>query len=186
MGETPDDREIRQRMARIDALLQEVEKSADPRSKERTREIVQCLMDMHGAVLERMLDRAAASQVGGPALIESFARDDLIGSLLILYGLHPLDLETRVREALESVKPYLQSHGGNVELTGIDDGVVRLRLHGSCHGCPSSAATLKNTIEEAICQRAPDVSSIVVEGEAAAPPVRDEKRGRVELPIMSA
>jgi Fe-S cluster biogenesis protein NfuA len=84
------------------------------------------------------------------------------------------------------VKPYLHSHGGNVELLGIEEGVVRLRLHGSCHGCPSSSATLKNTIEEAIMEKAPDVAGIRVEGgkeEVAAGGNGDGRHG-VALPLL--
>ena len=93
-----------------------------------------------------------------------------MSSLLLLYGLHPLDLEARVQQALEKVRPLLRSHGGNVELLGIADGVVRLRMLGSCHGCPSSAMTLKNAIEEAIYAAAPDATAIEVEGVAEPPP----------------
>jgi len=92
-----------------------------------------------------------------------------VGSLLLLYGLHPVDLETRVRGALEKTRPYLRSHGGNVELVDVDEsGAVRLRLQGSCHGCPSSAMTLKLAIEQAIHDAAPDVTSISVEGQTDA------------------
>ena len=95
-----------------------------------------------------------------------------MSSLLLLYGLHPVDLETRVHQALDKVRPLLKSHGGNVDLLGIADGVVRLQLQGSCHGCPSSAQTLHNAIEAAIDEFAPDVVELKVEGVAVhAPPV---------------
>ncbi len=99
----------------------------------------------------------------------NFAADDLVGSLLLLYGQHPLPLETRVTQALDKVRPYLDSHGGNVELLGITDGVVRLRMQGSCKSCPSSAMTLKLAIEEAIYAAAPDVVAIEAEGVAEQP-----------------
>ena len=109
----------------------------------------------------------------GDAIIDSFARDDLVGSLLLLYGLHPLDIETRVHQALEKVRPYLGSHGGNVELLGVTQaGVVHLRLQGSCHGCPSSAMTLKLAIEEAIYAAAPDIVALEVEGSSSGRPRR--------------
>ena len=117
-------------------------------------------MDLHAAALEKML-----AIIGDPKLIDRLARDDLVGSVLLLYGLHPLDLETRVHQALEQARPLLRSHGGNVELVSLVDGVVRLRLLGSCHGCPSSALTLKSAIEDAIFAQAPDVPAIEVEGE---------------------
>lgn len=183
MPDTTDDRQLRERMRRLDTLLQEVEHFKDPFAQAQTREIVQCLMDVHGAVFERMLDHVAGSQMTGTALIECLAGDDSIASLMVLYGLHPLDLETRVRQALEKVRPYLHSHGGNVELLGVEDGEVRLHLQGSCHGCPSSAVTLKNTIEEAIMEKAPDAVSILVEGESA--PAIAEDKHHFALPVLA-
>ena len=83
---------------------------------------------------------------------------------MLLYGLHPLDIESRVMKALDKVRPYLQSHKGNVEFVGITDGFVRLKLQGSCDGCASSAMTLKFAIEEAIYEFAPDIAGLHVEG----------------------
>jgi Fe-S cluster biogenesis protein NfuA len=164
-GGSSDDRQLRERLRRMEGLLQEVEQFKDPHARAKSKEAVQVLLDLHGAGLERILERIAATSEAGLALIDSLAKDDLISNLLLLYGLHPVDLETRVRAALEKVRPYLHSHGGNVELLGIPDGVVHLRLQGSCHGCPSSAMTLKSTIEEAIMEMAPDAAGIEVEGE---------------------
>ena len=87
-----------------------------------------------------------------------------MASLLVLHGLHPRDTETRVVEALDKVRPYLGSHAGGVELLGVDpEGVVRLRLEGSCDGCPSSTMTVKLAIERAIEEAAPDVTAVEVE-----------------------
>src|SRR5215208_3725859 len=88
---------------------------------------------------------------------------------VLLDGLHPLDVETRVVRALEEVRPYLQSHGGNVELLGVEGGVARLRMQGSCSGCPSSTMTLKLAIEEAIQKTAPDLEGIEAEGVVEEP-----------------
>ncbi len=93
---------------------------ADPAARAAAQELVRTLMELHGAALERML--GMIHEAGGPAdgLIDQFGDDELVGSLLLLYGLHPVDLETRVRQALEKTRPYLRSHGGNVELAGVD------------------------------------------------------------------
>ena len=80
----------------------------------------------------------------------SSSQDGVVASLLLIHDLYPVDLETRVREALATVRPYMESHGGDVELLGIDDGVARLRLEGHCNGCPASAATLELAIKEAL------------------------------------
>src|SRR5262245_59787745 len=98
-------------------------------------------MEVHGAGIERMMD--IIFETAGSDLIDQFGADDMVGSLLLLYGLHPLDIETRILQALDKVRPYLRSHGGNVDLIGVDDGIVHLQLQGSCNGCASSAMTLK-------------------------------------------
>lgn len=161
---------LQQQLQRMESLIQAIEAIDDPAAQAIAREAIQTLMDLHGAGLERMLAIAAETAEAGEALIARFARDQLVGGLLLLYGLHPLDLETRVTQALETVRPYLRSHGGNVELLGISEGVVRLRLQGSCHGCPSSAMTLKLAIEEAIYAAAPDIVALEVEGLVERPP----------------
>ena len=149
---------------RIEELVQRIEGLADANAREIAVELVQELMRMHGTALERMLEIVCERK--GQEIIEAFARDELIGPLLLLYELHPLDQETRVREAIERVRPYLRSHGGDVELLRISDGVVHLRLRGSCHGCASSAQTLRLAIEAAIYEAAPEIAALEVEGVA--------------------
>ena len=184
MAASLDDRKFRQRMERIEALLREAEQVADPTARDRTREIVQIVLDLHGAGLERMLEHIAESRDDGVKLIGSLAKDDLVGSLLLLYGLHPLDTEARVRQALDKVRPSLRSHGGSVELLGIVGGVVRLRMEGSCDGCPSSAATLKQSIEQAIFDKAPEVTSIEVEADRATEALVANGASRFALPLL--
>jgi len=165
MPGNPQARQSRDKITRLESLVQEVDRFKDAQAREKTREIVQALMDLHGGALETILQRIAASGDSGLRLIDELAEDEMVSGLLLLYGLHPLDLEARVRQALEKCRPYLHSHGGNVELLSVsDEGVVHLRLEGSCHGCPSSALTLKSTIEEAIYEKAPDATGIEVEG----------------------
>ena len=124
---------------------------------------------------------AGAGEVGR-AILDDCARDEVVSGLLLLHGLHPLDVEARVRQALDDVRPYLRSHGGNVDLLGVSDGVARLRLQGSCHSCPSSAVTMKQTVEEAILARAPDVTAVEVEGVAEEVPA--DGTARFALPLV--
>jgi Fe-S cluster biogenesis protein NfuA len=159
--------DFHRRMERLETLLHEVESLPDSVVRSQMREMLQAVLELHAAGLAQMLDQIAAGTETGVRLIETLARNDLVASLLLLHGLHPHDLATRVRQALEKVRPYLRSHGGNVELLAVDAGVVRLRMLGSCHGCPSSALTLKLAIEEAIYELAPEVAAIEVEGEPA-------------------
>jgi Fe-S cluster biogenesis protein NfuA len=163
-----DDRAAQEAAARVETLLAAVESLPDPTARSTAAEAVQGLLELYGEGLARIL--ASAARAGCDALIGSLAADDLVSHLLLLHGLHPLDVETRVRRALEDVRPYLKSHGGNVELLGVADGVARLRFRGSCSGCPSSAMTLKRAVEEAINQAAPDLDGIEVEGVTEPPP----------------
>jgi Fe-S cluster biogenesis protein NfuA/nitrite reductase/ring-hydroxylating ferredoxin subunit len=151
-------------VARVEGLLEEVEALGDPAAREMATEVAAALLDLYGAGLERIVERVAERDDG--TLATSLADDELVSHLLLLHGLHPVPVETRVRDALEEVRPYLESHGGNVELLSVADGKAHLRLEGSCSGCPSSAMTLKLAIEEAIGKAAPEVERIEAEGVA--------------------
>lgn len=157
-------RDVREQLRRIEALVRTIESAADPHVRTSAIELMKALMEIHGAGIERMMEIAFETGESGRETIERLAADDLVRSLLLLYGLHPLDFEARVLQALEKVRPYLQSHGGDVELLGTAEGVIRLRLRGSCNGCASSAMTLELAIEEALYDAAPDLTAIDVEG----------------------
>lgn len=178
MTHSLDARAFQARLQRLDALLQEVERWTDPVAQAHLREIAQAVLELHRAGLERMLDRSDASD------LDAFAGDEVVAGMLLLHGLHPLELETRVRQALEGVRPALRSHGGNVELLGVSDGVVRLRLEGNCNGCPSSAATMRQTVEEAIIGRAPEILAVEVEGMVEMPSVNGQANERIALPML--
>jgi Fe-S cluster biogenesis protein NfuA len=159
-----EDPDLRAVGARIEQLLEELRAVADPAVQRRVEEAVRLLVELYGAGLARAV-ALLQQERDGPRLIGRLAADDLVASLLVLHGLHPLELEARVRGALERVRPWLGAHAGGVELLGVDDdGVVRLRLEGSCHGCPSSTATVRLAIERAIEEAAPDVTRVEVEG----------------------
>jgi Fe-S cluster biogenesis protein NfuA/nitrite reductase/ring-hydroxylating ferredoxin subunit len=102
-------------------------------------------------------------------MLDRLTADPLVESLLLLHDLHPLDVDARIQRALDEVRPYLGSHAGGVEYLGVRDGVARLRLEGSCHGCPSSTATVQLAITGAITDAAPEVTDVVVEGMTAPP-----------------
>ena len=142
-------------LERVDALLEEVE--GDPKA----RELVQALVELYGEGLARIMAMTPDPR--------ALAGDELVAHLLLLHDLHPVPLEERVRGALEEVEPYMRSHGGGVELAAIEDGVVRLRLQGSCEGCAASELTLKLAIEDAVQKAAPDVVRVEAEGVPSAP-----------------
>lgn len=149
---------------RIEALLQELGAFADPRVREKAEELVRLLMELYGAGLARIASLIKHGESEAKSILERCVDDELVASLFILHGLHPLDVETRLRRALDRVRPALGLHGGDVTLLGIQNGVVRLRLEGSCHGCPSSTVTMRLTIERALAEVAPEVTRIEVAG----------------------
>src|SRR5262249_29141339 len=131
------------RLERIERLLGDVERLSDLAVRQQVQEIVQGLLEYHGAGLARIVELTEQRSPGTMAVLTG---DELAASLLLLHDLHPVDLASRVEQALAEVRPFLQSHGGEVELLSTDDGVVRLTMHGSCHGCPSSLVTLRTRI----------------------------------------
>lgn len=163
-----DDSEARELAGRVDASLEKIEALPDFPARAAAAEALQSLLELYGEGFARAV--ALITRRAGPETMQALADDELLSHLLLLHGLHPVDVETRVQEALESVRPFLATHGGNVELLSVSSGIVHLRLQGSCDGCPSSALTLKSAIEEAILKAAPDVASIEAEGVAEAVP----------------
>lgn len=146
---------------RIDALLDELAEIGDPTVRERVEEVVRLLLELYGAGLARIVGHVGEGD--GP-VVDRLVADPLVSSLLVLHGLHPVDVETRVEQALEKVRPYLGSHAGGVTYLGIDEeGVARVHLEGSCSSCPSSSVTVKHSIERAIVEAAPEVVRVAVE-----------------------
>ena len=161
----PNTKEFQERLGRVEELIATLESAPDPAVREQVRELIQSLLELHGHGFERTLSVIYDSSSEGMATIDRLGRDPLVSGLLLLHGLHPLDLETRVRNAIEEVKPRLGLHGGSVELLGVSpEGRVHLKLQGNCHECPSSRLTLRFSIEEALNAAAPDLTGLDVEG----------------------
>jgi Fe-S cluster biogenesis protein NfuA len=158
--------EFRVQTERVEKLATKLDKAGDPEIRAAALDLVQSVVELHGAGLQHLLESLGRTPEGEQALQEALD-DDLVSSMLLLHGLHPDDMETRVLRGIEMVRPYLKSHGGDVELTSVRDGIVRLRLHGSCGSCPSSSLTLKNAVEDALFEVAPDIEEIVAENAAA-------------------
>jgi len=150
-------------------LLLEASAAAGPVARERAEELVRLVVELYGAGLERVLDLVHDSGALDDDLLGALAGDQLVSSLLLVHGLHPYGVEERVERALDGVRPYLGSHGGDMKLLEVTgEGVVRLQLLGSCDGCASSAVTLELAVEDAIRTAAPEIVRIDVEEPVAA------------------
>lgn len=177
--------------ARIESLL-ESSAAGGPAARARSEDLVACVSGLYGAGLERILQIIASSAGPDAAVLDALATDPLVSGLLLVHDLHPYDVGTRVSRALDGVRPYLGSHGGDVELVGIDeDGVLSLRLLGSCDGCPSSSVTLELAVEDAVQAAAPELTRIDVLAASAGAPAGnvisvESLRSHIDRPEQSS
>src|SRR5215510_4649216 len=148
---------VRQAGERIEELLG-VLRSSSGDAGAAAEELVRLLLGLYGDGLGHIMDALAAEGAPGAAIRDRLLDDPLVESLLLLHDLHPLDTDARIQRALDRVRPYLGSHAGGVEYLGVSDGVARLRLEGTCHGCPSSTVTVRLAIEGAVQDAAPEVT----------------------------
>jgi Fe-S cluster biogenesis protein NfuA/nitrite reductase/ring-hydroxylating ferredoxin subunit len=154
---------------RIERLL-EASAATGPVARERADELVRLVVELYGAGLERVLEIAYDGGALTDPVVDALAADPLVSSLLLVHGLHPYAVTERVQRALDGVRPYLGSHGGDVRLLDVSDtGVVELQLLGTCDGCASSAVTLELAVSDAIRAAAPEVTRIDVVAEQKTP-----------------
>jgi Fe-S cluster biogenesis protein NfuA len=162
-------RDARATGERVEALLAELRTRAGPQVGDAAEELVGCLVELYGAGLSAIVAILGADPDAGPRLLDALAADPLVESLLLVHDLHPLDADTRINRALERLRPQLGSHAGVIEYLGIDDqGVAGLLLTAGGHGCGSSSSTVRQTVEEAVTDAAPEVTGVHVE-EVTAP-----------------
>lgn len=152
---------------RVEQLLTELTEAAGPVAAGLAEELVRALVELYGTGLARVVEVVAEQ----PGLLTRITGDPLLAALLVLHDLHPASTELRVRQAVERIRPFLGRHAGDVELLEVTDTAVRLRLTGSCEGCPSSQETVRNAIESAVTSAAPEIETITVAGVAAQPPL---------------
>lgn len=160
-------REFQSHTERIEQMVERVSQISDAGARASALELLQSVMDLHGAVVSRIVEVLDASE-SGRASLAKLGSDPLVCGMLVLYGVHPVALEERVARAVAGAAPQLRKQGGSAELLGIADAVVRIRIQSSGHGCHSSVDALKGIIEQAILEAAPEVAEIAVEGVLAS------------------
>lgn len=159
-----DDRDFQKRVQKIGELVHDLETIADPAARGSAKELVQLLMDLHGAGLERLLEVVFQAGEPGARIIDDLGRDPLVSSLLILYGLHPEELPARVENKLHQIQSKLHEMGAEASLVAADGGDIRVRISVEGHACGSTGRTAQAIVEEAVYEAAPDLKSLVVEG----------------------
>jgi Fe-S cluster biogenesis protein NfuA/nitrite reductase/ring-hydroxylating ferredoxin subunit len=156
--------DLNERGRRIQQLVEKIDAVPDPVARALLQECMELTLAFYGSGLERMLLIVKDLGLDGQRAYEKLINDNIVRGLLLIHGLHPLSLESRLRQALDKVRPYMESHGGNVEVISLDNEVARLRLNGACKGCPSSAVTMELAIRQAIEEACPDLQGFEVEG----------------------
>jgi Fe-S cluster biogenesis protein NfuA len=148
---------------RIESLLEQLGSVPDSDMRQNAEELIQLLTQMYGEGLGRILQILNQDEAS-ERIINGLCKDNLVRSLLVLHGLHPENVETRIERALEHVRPRLGSHGGDIKLVKIEQTVAYLRLEGACDGCASSASTVRIALKQALEEAAPEIDAIEVEG----------------------
>ena len=173
---------------RIQQLVEWAGTLPDPATRALLQECLESVLALHGEGLARILALVEEAGPDGKNVLGRLTNDEIVRGLLLLHGLHPVDLETRLREALEKVRPYMKSHGGNVELISLEDGMARLRLQGACKTCASSAVTMELAVRNAIEEACPDLIGFEVEGaaETSAPGQPLHPAGQPSAPACTA
>jgi Fe-S cluster biogenesis protein NfuA/nitrite reductase/ring-hydroxylating ferredoxin subunit len=180
---------------RVQQLSAQVDELPDARARELAQDLVSAVIAMYGDGLRRIMETIESSRVAGATILDELSQDGAVSSLLLIHDLYPVPLQERVIEALDTVRPYMESHGGNVELIAIEDGVAKLALQGSCNGCAASRATLELAIKQALDEHAPDLAGLEVEGVTDPAPLGEPLSvisengagtGGFELPLVHA
>jgi Fe-S cluster biogenesis protein NfuA/nitrite reductase/ring-hydroxylating ferredoxin subunit len=161
---------------RIQQIVEQIDAMPNPAARALLHECIESLLGFYGSGLERILAVIRSSGTSGQRVLDDLLQDGIVRGMLLIHGLHPLDIERRLQQALAKVRPYMESHGGDVELLSLEDDFARLRLSGECKSCPSSAATLELAVRNAIEELCPDLAGFDVEGAVGiepAPRTRD-------------
>jgi hypothetical protein len=158
------EKEFQEKMRQLGTLVGELDQLPAGGSKVAARELVQLLMEVHRTGLERMMELVfqTGTEASGGAIIDRLGQDPIVRNLLLLYSLHPEDLETRVLRGLDVARARLRKLDGRVDLVSLHEGAVQLRLHTSGHSRGSTIKDLRAIVEGAIYDLAPDVTSLTI------------------------
>ena len=140
--------EFQDQIRQLGKLITQFDQMPEGPQKVACKELVQLLMDVHGAGLERVMEIVFEDPASGRAIVDNLARDSVVSSLLVLYSLHPDDLETRVRKAVEQMLPRLRKLSCNAEFVRVDEGAVRMQVTTTGHSCGSSTKDIRAIVED--------------------------------------
>ncbi len=159
-----DQRAVAAQQRRIDELIAALEALDDPPAREGAQELLQVVLDLHTNGLARLLEIVSSAGAMDDAMVEAFERDAGVSALLLLHGLHPQDLPTRVSRAVEKMRPLLGVQGIQIELLDAAEEAVRVKVAGRLQGKHNSVGELREEIELAIFEAAPEAMRVDIAG----------------------
>lgn len=154
------DASFEQRARRVDDAVAQVA-TLDPAAEQAALDLKAAVEEFHHLALTRIV-RAMRADERGKQLLFDLVDDPAVHAVLSLQGIIRPNLAVRAETALAGVRPYLRSHGGDVELVGIADGVASVRLHGACNGCSMSAVTLREGVTDALVTGVDEITAVEV------------------------
>jgi hypothetical protein len=155
--------ELEASLRRVEALIAALGRIPDPAVREPARELLELVLELHTLGLARITAMVAGAEPGGAAPLDRLAEDPQVRAILLLHGLHPQEAETRIRAALDRLRPDWAMRGIGVRLREVAGGTARLFATAGANGSVDAAA-LRTEIEAAIVEAAPDLDNIVIEG----------------------
>jgi hypothetical protein len=184
-----DEKEFRERIQEIGRLVAGLDNITDEPARKSARELVQLVMELHGLGIERMMELIYSQGAEGAEIIDRLGADRTVGSLLVLHGLHPEPVETRVQQAIEQLTREFRKQEVEVQLLGVEDSNVRVLARMSAHACGSTAGAVRTSIEEAVYAAAPEISLIIEGLEPRSPNgfvALEQLMGASPVPLMQS
>jgi Fe-S cluster biogenesis protein NfuA len=168
------DAQARERAARVESLLERLD-GLDETARSLATDVLQAVVDLHGEALARLVGHVPA---------ETLAADEVVAHVLLLHGLHPVDLASRVSGALQALRPMLATHAAEASLTSLDDGVARVRLRTGGQAGMAGTASLRRAVQEALQRAAPDLAGLEIEPVGPPPVLIPAESVRLRAPAL--
>lgn len=157
----PEDRDVEALAEALDDAMAALAELTDPSAQRVAGAVRSAMDDVHRAALVHVVRRLREDPRGKELLFE-MVDEPVVRMVLLMHGIIRPDPMTLARQALDQVRPQLQSHGGDVELVRIEDGTAFVRLSGACNGCSMSAVTMRNGVEQALTAQVPGIVGVEV------------------------
>ncbi|MEM9666847.1 MAG: NifU family protein [Bacteroidota bacterium] len=158
--EAPRDSMFEKLSTEVDAAIEQC-RALDDDGRAGSLRLKKALEGYHKHVLAQII-RRLKTDTRGRELLYDLVDDEAVYGALRLHGLLKVDINQRVANVVEGIRPYAQSHGGDVQFVRVEGDVAYVRMRGNCSGCSLSALTLKRGVEDRLKEQVPEISKIEI------------------------